>query len=200
VLKQTAPVGLPGRGAQALQFRDSGEPSAISDDQIGACTNWPCGPQPALADLVHVGNGPKLSPYLNAQDAARQQNASDFIQMFRLDSIAATMTGNDTVKDAMGGQSGFFSCARLGLHDEYWRIESGIGIAWTSLLDRAKPVVDYAGRESVVWNLSLLYFPWGDYRWRPFVLLGTGISELNTLAKNSQGNSATLYTGISHRN
>jgi hypothetical protein len=190
----------PDGASQSMQFGASPGVGSASDNQFGLCADWPGGPKVAVIDPSHIGGAPKLSPYLNAQDPAHPQSMIDFIQLLRVDSIAATMTANDTVKDAVGGQSGFFSCARLGLHDEYWRIESGIGIAWTTVLDRSKPLMDYANRESVVWNLSLLYFPFGDYRWRPFVLLGTGISELNTLAKNSQGNSATVYTGISHKN
>jgi len=80
------------------------------------------------------------------------------------------------------------------------RLESGIGFSWTSWLDRSKPLVDFGSRENVVWNLSLLYYPWGDFPWRPFLLMGTGISQLNTFGNTSQENSATIYTGITHKN
>jgi hypothetical protein len=192
---------LPGIPSKPLSFVASAELTGDSVDRQLVFPKLPYGLREDSSELSHTPSMSQLEPFLHPGDRTQHQEiAGGNSQLFHVDSFAATMTGNDTIKDAVGGQSGFFSRARLGLNYDYWRVESGIGIAWTTLLDKSKPLVDFSSQENVVWNLSLLYFPWGDFRWRPFLLLGTGISQLNTIGGNSQGNSATVYTGISHKN
>jgi hypothetical protein len=191
-------LGIP---SQPSSFATSAELTGDSDDRKLVPPKLLLGHQDCTSELSHAPSISQLEPFLHpAIWIQHQETTAGNSQLFHLDSFTATMTGNGVIKDAVGGQSGFFSRARMGLDYDYWRVESGIGIAWTTLLDKSKPLVDFGSRENVVWNLSLLYFPWGDFRWRPFLLLGTGISELNTLGGSSQGNSATVYTGISHKN
>lgn len=52
-------------------------------------------------------------------------------------------------------------------YDPYWGIETRLG--FTSLQEDTGPVV--------IWDESLLYYPWGDSRIRPYFTLGVGISE-----------------------
>ena len=59
-----------------------------------------------------------------------------------------------------------------------------------SLFDRQHPQNNIGTGNIIVWDMSLLYYPWGDSRWRPFVLVGTGIQQLD-----SYGSASPIYSG-----
>ncbi len=141
----------------------------------------------------------QLNHFVPSQSAQNSVTGDLPLPSVSLHTVADNMVDDTAIKDTVGGASGFFSAARLQWKLDNWRLESGIGFAWDTWLDRTKPLLELTNRENVVWNLSVLYYPYGDLPWQPFVLLGTGISQLNTLAAGPQ-NSATVYTGISHKN
>jgi hypothetical protein len=197
--KQTEIVtGIP---SQALQFAAWAKAAGDFLEKQIHPANWLAWQLRPASSLTSVPLPAQSSAKVQLATWVSMQGAADRnATLFQVDSFANDMVTDDTVKDALGGQSGFFSRARWGLNYDYWRVESGVGIAWTTLLDRSKTLVELGGRENIVWNLSVLYFPLGEIPWRPFVLLGTGLSQLNTFGTNTQGNTTTLYTGISHRN
>jgi hypothetical protein len=156
---------------------------------------------PAGSSGISTSAFSQLNHYLSDSNKPQSLTAtSAVLPQLSVDTSTVTMVDDDTVKNAVGDPSGLFSAARLAWNFENLRLESGIGFSWNTWLDRSKPFFDVSNRENVVWNLSLLYYPMGDIPWRPFVLLGTGITQLNTLNNSGQENSATVYTGISHRN
>lgn len=192
---------LPGIPSQAASFISSA-------DIKGNCVDGQLG----SADLLGGQQGSNLTTsqppsvfqpkhYLQASSPGESFMGTSWrSRLFYAESFAGTMIGDDAIKAAIGQRSGYFTGARLGLdYDDYWRVESRIGIAWMKFFDKSNPWIDVGTGDNLVWNLSLLYYPLGDLRWRPFLLLGTGISQLNTFAVNSRGNSATIFTGISHK-
>jgi hypothetical protein len=70
--------------------------------------------------------------------------------------------------DRTAENTGVLGGFRLGWdYDTYWGVETRLG--FTSLQQDTGPVV--------IWDESLLYYPWGDSRVRPYLTLGLGISE-----------------------
>jgi hypothetical protein len=192
---------LPGLPSQAASFPASNGPGNVAaGGQLATAKLLSPDQQPASS-----GTSPtlasQLNHYLTASDTAQSSaNVGTVFPMISLDSVSETMVDDDTIKTTLGGSSGFFSAARLAWNYNGLRLESGIGYSWTSWLDRNKSLLDFSNRENVVWNLSVLYYPLGEIPWRPFVLLGTGLSQLNTFGNTTQENSATVYTGITHKN
>ena len=110
---------------------------------------------------------------------------------FHVDFFTGTMIGDDAIDGQIGQEAGFFVGGRLGWdYDYYWGVESRMGFAWMSLFDRQHPENNIGNGNILVWDMSLLYYPWGDSRWRPFFLVGTGIEQLD-----SYGSALPVYSG-----
>jgi hypothetical protein len=187
---------IPGVVSQAAYFPSSG---SVVEQLPG--TKLLSLDQAASSSGVSTTAFSQLNRYLSVSNKPQSLAASEAIfPQLSVNTGTVTMVHDDLVKNAVGGPSGLFSAARLAWNYENLRLESGIGFAWTTWLEGSKPIFDVSNRENVVWNLSLLYYPLGDIPWRPFVLLGTGITQLNTLSNNAQETSATVFTGLSHRN
>jgi Outer membrane protein beta-barrel domain len=113
---------------------------------------------------------------------------------YYIDGFAGTMIGDDAIKNTIGQQSGFFTGGRLGWdYDYYWGIESRLGLAWMTLFDKQNVFHDLGNGLIVNFDLNLLYYPWGDSRWRPFLFIGSGISQFDTFGGNAVGYTATLF-------
>ena len=70
--------------------------------------------------------------------------------------------------DRTAQNTGVLGGFRLGWdYDTYWGVETRL--AFTSLQEDTGPVV--------IWDESLLYYPWGDSRVRPYLTLGVGMNE-----------------------
>lgn len=70
--------------------------------------------------------------------------------------------------DRAAQNTGVLGGFRLGWdYDTYWGVETRL--AFTSLQEDTGPVV--------LWDESLLYYPWGDSRVRPYFTLGLGLNE-----------------------
>jgi hypothetical protein len=195
--------GSQGEILQSLPSHASAFPS--SDNTSEGCAN--CGPN-GQGQYGPGGYGPQGSgtdaqtPYMFQPDhypralgpgeplvGTSWQNRPFYVEGF-----AGTMIGDDAIKNSIGQESGFFTGGRLGLdYDYYWGVESRLGIAWMSLFDKRNPLNDLGNGDIVEWDMALLYYPWGDSKWRPFLLLGTGISQFDTFGGNARGYSATLF-------
>jgi hypothetical protein len=47
--------------------------------------------------------------------------------------------------------------------------------------------------DTVLWDIALLYYPWGDSRWRPYFLLGFGVASVEFTDRLSVGYSDTAF-------
>ena len=104
------------------------------------------------------------------------------------------MIGDDAIDGVIGQEAGFWVGSRLGWdYDYYWGVESRLGYAWMSLFDR-KHANHHLGTGNIIdWDSSILYYPWGDSRWRPFLLVGLGISQFDSFGPVAGGYNATLF-------
>jgi len=109
--------------------------------------------------------------------------------------------GGPLIDDWVGMQRGFLSGYRIGWdHDPYWGGEIRFYLGSVTLCDsqRAiaaqKAVDDAAGMATddpqrqrfdhrdcdiTGCDLNVLYYPWGDARWRPYLMAGLGATRLN---------------------
>lgn len=86
------------------------------------------------------------------------------------------MFGDQLIEDRIAQDEDMFGGYRLGWDfDHYWGTELRLGFANLDLTDTT-PLLANESRTSrdQFWDLNLMYYPWGDARWRPFVSLGFG--------------------------
>ncbi len=77
---------------------------------------------------------------------------------------------------------GFLYGARLGWdYDTYWGMEMRLAFSEVGLEFIDEPSVDGLSTDVVVWDGSLIYYPWGDARWRPYVGAGIGLVDFDFL-------------------
>jgi hypothetical protein len=76
----------------------------------------------------------------------------------------------------------FLYGARLGWdYDTYWGMEMRLAFSDVGLEFIDEPSVDGLSTDIVVWDCSLIYYPWGDARWRPYFGLGIGLVDFDFL-------------------
>jgi hypothetical protein len=89
---------------------------------------------------------------------------------------------------------GFFYGARLGWdYDEYWGTELRLAFSEVGLEFLDEPSVDGLASDVLVWDLNLVYYPWGDARWRPFVGAGVGLVDFDFLTATGIRRSEAVF-------
>ncbi|MDZ4818247.1 MAG: hypothetical protein SGJ20_04655 [Planctomycetota bacterium] len=85
----------------------------------------------------------------------------------------------DTLVDGEINQGvGFMSGIRLGWdYDTYWGVETRLAFVETGLDFLNAPWIDSTGNQVILWDGSLVYYPWGDSRWRPYIQAGVGLLD-----------------------
>lgn len=77
--------------------------------------------------------------------------------------------------------------------DHYWGAELGIHRATPELINRNEPDAD-RGDRLMMYSASLLYYPWGDSRWRPYARWGIGGTEVDFPDDDGRRRDETLWT------
>jgi len=62
--------------------------------------------------------------------------------------------------------------------NHYWGWETRVGLAALPLIDMFNQP-NSRSSNVVLWDVSFLYYPWGDARWRPYVIGGLGVANFN---------------------
>jgi len=116
--------------------------------------------------------------------------------------------GGTLIDDWVGGKRGFFGGYRLGWDfDHYFGYEMRLGFGSVGLCDsyRAKQAQQAADdargipdddpfrrrfsrrrdMTTALWDVSLLYYPWGDATWRPYLMGGLGVAQLEFIDRLS---------------
>ncbi len=85
--------------------------------------------------------------------------------------------GTDIIPGHVTQNAGVIGGGRFGWdYDTYWGLESRVGFA--SIQDTAQTTPLFESNDKVIlWDTSLLYYPWGDSRVRPYVGVGVGVSN-----------------------
>jgi len=101
------------------------------------------------------------------------------------------MFGDDPVAGGTEHGNDAFGGLLLGWdYDHYWGTQLRFGWATLGLIDD-----DSRRRHSndlFLSDLSLLYYPWGDSRWRPYLLLGLGGANFDFVDHRQNSHEATL--------
>jgi hypothetical protein len=87
--------------------------------------------------------------------------------------------GDDLIDRRVDQENDVFSGLRFGWDwDHYWGTELRMGWAAVAVSDRQ---VSPQPRSSEIFqaDISAAYYPWGDSRWRPYLLAGLGIGNFD---------------------
>jgi Outer membrane protein beta-barrel domain len=187
---QNQPGLIGGGPTPASQFLQHFDPSGESADGQSSGGQLPGpqngGPNVHVPSLYQPDHYPRSIGFGQPLVGTSWQN-----RPFHVDFFTGTMVGDDAIDGVIGQETGFFIGGRLGYdYDYYWGVESRLGTAWMSLFDRQHPENNIGTGNILVADMSLLYYPWGDSRWRPFVSVGTGLQQLD-----SYGSALPIYSG-----
>lgn len=98
------------------------------------------------------------------------------------------ISGGELIDDWVGQGSGWTAGMRLGWDfDPYWGCETRFAFASVEVTDSARAISLGVTRfgpeprrdnEMFFWDVDMLYYPWGDSRWRPYLSLGLGLATV----------------------
>lgn len=84
------------------------------------------------------------------------------------------MNGDDVIDRQVDQHTAWYGGGRLGRDlDHYWGVEWRCGFSQPRVAD-INPAPGIRHSQDAMFDLDLLYYPWGDSRWRPYFLLGVG--------------------------
>jgi hypothetical protein len=169
------PPGPPaGPNAPGFNPADLGRTDLVN----GPPSDWPADP-----------SGGRLPPHGDLPGAAwphgylRQQleeplvGASWCNEPFHIDWFLGVIRGTEIIHDHVDQNVGVIGGFRLGWdYDLYWGLETRLG--FSSLEDQPETApLEGSADKVILWDSSLVYYPWGDSRWRPYVSLGLGLCQ-----------------------
>ena len=138
-------------------------------------------PEPTEIGAAWFGNQGLGEPLVGASWLNRPLHVGGFV---------GGITG-DSLTDDLDLEPAFFGGIRLGCdYDHYWGIESRLAFASVDLEDQTSPAVQHTG-DVLLWDASLLYYPWGDSRWRPYLTLGVGLADFSYVNQDDAHQSTT---------
>jgi hypothetical protein len=112
----------------------------------------------------HVGRGRPLS-------GTSWLNRPWHFDMFAGAVVPSSLT------DQVDQRTDFIGGVRLGKdYDHYWGWEGRLGIALPRLTDGQDPPAP-RNADVLFLDAKLMYYPWGDARWRPYTTIGLGLSN-----------------------
>jgi hypothetical protein len=121
----------------------------------------------------HQGEG---EPLINASWLNRPYYAGFFLGALE----------GDTLTEEIDQSIGFFYGFRLGWdYDIYWGLETRLGFSELGLDFVNNPTIVGLSTDIVIWDASLVYYPWGDSRWRPYLSLGIGLVDFDYLDEDA---------------
>jgi hypothetical protein len=122
----------------------------------------------------HRGEG---EPLVNASWLNRPYFAGFFL---------GGLEGDTLIAGEIDQSIGFFYGFRLGWdYDLYWGLETRLGFSELGLDFVNDPTIVGLSTDIVIWDTSLVYYPWGDSRWRPFASLGIGLVDFDYLDEDA---------------
>jgi len=90
------------------------------------------------------------------------------------------MGGDTLVEDEIKANGGFFWGGNIGWdYDPYWGLEMRLAFSSQGLDYLTNAFIDNQYNELILWDTSLVYYPWGDARWRPYFKLGFGFADFD---------------------
>ena len=113
---------------------------------------------------------------------------------YHVDWFLGPMFGDDLVGNRVAQDNDLFGGIRLGWDfDYFWGLETRFG--WSN------PNVQFNEPQAVANNgsyfvsdVDLIYYPWGDSKIRPYILLGAGVARIDFVDSSSVNFNTTLFT------
>jgi outer membrane protein with beta-barrel domain len=92
-----------------------------------------------------------------------------------VDFFAGGLIGDELQEGVVSQGGGFFAGGRFGGDfDHYWGVETRLAFSDVNTNFSAG---GYGQSRDSFFDASLLYYPWGDSRWRPYLSLGLGVAN-----------------------
>jgi hypothetical protein len=107
---------------------------------------------------------------------------------------AGVLWGDDPLDNRVDIDPGFYGTYRLGWdYDYYWGLEFRLAQATPSVHDRVRNQPDGTA-DVTLGDISLLWYPTGDSRLRPYVLFGLGFQHFNFRDDNNKVVNASSFS------
>lgn len=160
----------PGFNAADLGRTDlvNGPPSDCQADASGG---------PRLPPHADLPGGVWPHGYLRQQLEEPLVGASWCNEPYHIDWFLGAIRGTEIIRDHVDQNVGVIGGFRLGWdYDIYWGLETRLG--FSSLEDQPENApLEGSADKVILWDSSLIYYPWGDSRWRPYLSFGLGLCE-----------------------
>jgi len=115
---------------------------------------------------------------------------------FHVGWLFGELIGDQLIDERVDQDMSTYGGYRLGWDfDHYWGTEVRFGFSYLGLTDTT-PLEASGVRTSRdrFWDLNLMYYPWGDARWRPFVSLGIGAGNFSFTDETAELVRASVVT------
>ncbi len=168
---------------------ENGPPLDVSPGFL-APRGGPVGPPPP-GGLPNGPGGDWPHNDLRTQFGDPMSDASWCNRPYQVGAFLGFMRATELLSGRVDQNTGVLGGFRLGWdYDTYWGLEGRLAFASIQTETETAPIFDSANH-ATYWDTSLLYYPWGDSRWRPYLTLGIGLTEFNyfdeTMVKRERG-------------
>jgi len=175
------------------------EPGVIADDaerqwQLPATEDpWdgdPLGEHVMSRESPHLGRGGRIWPFAALNQPLH--GTSWLNRPYYFGAFCGTWLGDSLISNEVSQESGFFSGYRFGTDlTHHWGSELRLSLFYinTYFPDDVRGV----DSRNLVGDVNLLYYPWGDTRWRPYGSIGLGVAGFHFV---DQDNVAVDHTGL----
>ncbi|MEQ8835411.1 MAG: hypothetical protein RID07_01250 [Lacipirellulaceae bacterium] len=128
----------------------------------------------------HVGRGVPL------------ERTSWLNRPYHVDWFLGPLLSDDLVTGSVGQSNDLFGGFRIGWDfDYYWGIQGRLG--WSNPdIQTAATAGNPPSGNYFVGDIDILYYPWGDTKVRPYMLLGVGLAEVGSVNPDGSGKEITL--------
>jgi len=113
---------------------------------------------------------------------------------YHVDWFSGPLLGDDLVANRVAQDNELFGGLRIGWDfDYYWGLEARFG--WSNpnvQFTEPQPVADNGSY--FVSDISVVYYPWGDSKIRPYMLLGAGMAQIDFVDSANVNFNTTLFT------
>jgi|GEM_PF-1413385 len=113
---------------------------------------------------------------------------------YHVDWFSGTLVGDDLIAGRVTQENELFGGLRIGWDfDYYWGLEARFG--WSKPNTQLSTPLQVANNGSYfVSDIDFVYYPWGDSKIRPYLLLGAGMARLSFADENLRSFNTTLVT------
>ena len=113
---------------------------------------------------------------------------------YHVDWFSGPLLGDDLISSRVGQDNELFGGFRIGWDfDYYWGLEARFG--WSNPnVQFSTPLPESENGSYFVSDVDLVYYPWGDSKIRPYMLLGAGMARISFVDDAARNYNTTLFT------